>query len=123
MVARSGFDIAPTSQINIGAMMCWQLRSMTATVHGTYADTNDNLDPLCLEIFFSPDGQHWDNDSLASIFLPRGLTLERQISISFDPPEVGMIAAKLRNPDALAVSNCKVWMGGRRWADIQTMQA
>lgn len=123
MVGHSGFDMAPTSQMNIGAMTCWQLRRATATVRGTYADTNDNTDPLCLEIFYAPDGQHWDNDSIASIFLPRGLTTERQISLSFDPPEVGMIAAKLRNPDALVVSNCYVWMGGRRWHDSMTIQA
>jgi len=122
-ISRSGFDGAPSQEMNIGAMPCWQLRRVTATVRGNYADANDNVDPLCLEIFFSPDGQNWDDNSLTSIFLPRGQTLERQISLSFDPPEVGYIAAKLRNPDALTVTNCSVWMGGRRWPDEMTMQA
>jgi hypothetical protein len=122
-VSRSGLNVPAGEEKNIGAMPCWQLRKVTASVRGTYADANDTIDPLCLEIFFSPDGQNWDDDSLASIFLPRGQTLDRQISVSFNPPEVGYIAAKLRNPDALTVSDCSVWMGGRRWADNQTMQA
>lgn len=122
-ISRSGLDVPGGEQKNIGSMPCWQMRRVTATVRGTYADTNDNIDPLCLEIFFSPDGQHWDDDSLASIFLPRGMTLERQISVSFDPPEIGYIAAKVRNPDTLTVSDISVWMGGRRWTDAVTMQA
>jgi len=122
-VHKAGFDLVPGQQKNIGSIPCWQLRRVTATVAGTYADTNDNVDPVALEIFFSPDGQNWDDDSLASIFLPRGQTLQRQISLSFDPPEVGYIAAKVSNPDTLVVTDVKVWMGGRRWADEVTMQA
>ena len=122
-VSRSGISIPGGGEMNIGSLACRQLRNIVATVRGTYADANDNTDPLCLEIFYSPDGQHWDDDSLRSTFLPRGLTLERQISLSFVPPETGYLAAKIRNPDALTVADVSVWMGGRRWADETTTQA
>ena len=122
-VSKTGIIVAAGQEINIGSMPCWQLRSLIATVRGTYADTNDDVDPLTLQIFYSPDGQHWDDDSYASIFLPRGQTLPRQISLRINPPEVGYIEAKLRNPDTIAVTDISVWMGGRRRSDETTMQA
>jgi len=121
-VKEAGFDLAPSQQKNIGAIPCRQLRKLTATVRATYSQSADVTKPLVLETFWSPDGQHHDTNSHASIFLPAVQGAEKQISRDIPCPEVGFLAVKITNPDTHAVSDVSVWMGGRRWADNQTMQ-
>lgn len=122
-VNETGFDLAPGQQKNIGTIPCWQLRKLTATVRATYSQSADVTEPLILETFWSADGDHHDTNSYASIFLPSTQGATRQISRDIPTPEVGYIAVKITNPDTHAVEDISVWMGGRRWADSQTMQA
>ena len=121
-VMEAGFDLAPGQQKNIGAIACRQLRKLTATVRGTYEQGADVTKPLVLETFWSADGQHHDTNSFASIFLPSVQGATKQISRDIPTPEVGFLAVKISNPDTHPVSDISVWMGGRRWADTQTMQ-
>ena len=121
-VILTGFDLAPGQQKNIGAIACRQLRKLTATVRATYDAAADVTKPLVLETFWSADGQHHDTNSFASIFLPSVQGATKQISRDIPTPEVGFLAVKISNPDTHPVSDCSVWMGGRRWADTDTMQ-
>jgi len=122
-VIEAGFDLAPGQTKNIGTIPCWQLRKLTATVRATYAQDADVTDPVVIETFWSADGTNHDTNSYASIFLPSTQGATRQISRDIPTPEVGYLAVKITNPDTHAVSDCKVWMGGRRWPDTMTMQA
>ena len=121
-VAKTGFDLAPGQTKNIGTIPCWQLRKLVATIRATYSQSADVTKPLVFETFWSAEGDHHDTNSYASIFLPSVQGATKQISRDIPTAEVGYLAVKVTNPDTHAVSDVSVWMGGRRWADIQTMQ-
>jgi hypothetical protein len=121
-VIEAGFSLAPGQQKNIGAITCRQLRKLTATIRASYSQSANVTKPLVIETFWSADGQHYDTNSYASIFLPAVQGATKQISRDIPTPEVGYLAVKVTNPDTHAVSDVNVWMGGRRWADNQTMQ-
>lgn len=122
-IKEGGITLSPGQQKNIGSIPCKQMRTISATVRGSYAQGADTTKPLCLKAFYSPDGRHHDTNSFASIFLPATQGATKQITRRIDPPETGFLAIKISNPDANAVTDVSVWMGGRRWADSTTKQA
>ena len=107
-IAASGRDQIP------GQVPLVRARTLSCTVRMTFGASIDA--DATLEVYYSPDGNNWDNLTYATQAVAFTAGATRQQTFIIDPPEHGHICFKVLNgSDADTITNVVGWYSIQSW--------
>lgn len=110
LVAASGIVNSP------GVLDLIRARSLSLTVGVTFGGSID-ADTI-VELFYSPDGTHWDNLAYASFAITFTVGASRQITKFFNVPEHGFMKVVITNGSSADwLSALRVWYSMDSWVE------
>jgi hypothetical protein len=110
LIAASGVVDSP------GVIDLIRARSLSITVEVTFGGSIDT--DTDVELFYSPDGTHWDTYAYASFAITFDTSATEQLTKFFNVPEHGFMKIKITNgSSADTLTNLKAWYSMDSWIE------